>query len=185
MDAAFVNKDEMARLLGISKPTLTDLIAKYPDFPVAERGDKGRPYAFDAAAVLAWKQRHVEAAQAVAAEKTEFLAQFEFPVEDEAPVAPSAAQRVQLAKALQIERKLAMESGHLVPSATIRQAIQIALTVLGKRLDNLPGILGREFNLPEPVQRAMARQLDDARQVMARDIRDALTNESPDERKFA
>ncbi len=180
-----VNKDEMARLLRMSLPTFTNLIKTNPDMPIAAGGSRGVPYAFDPEAVLDWRKRVIEEAGRIAAEKSEFLAQFEFIAEDESPQPQSASQRVQTAKALQIERKLAMESGHLVPSAGVRRAIQTALTVLGKRLDNLPGILGREFNLPEPVQRAIRRQLDDARAVMVRDIQTELTGENTDERKFA
>jgi phage terminase Nu1 subunit (DNA packaging protein) len=176
MADATVNKDEMARLLGVSLPTFSDLMKDNPDLPIAQEGSRGIPYAFDPKAVLSWKAAKQDAAQRQIAERTEFLAQFEFPAAPDEPSAQAQtpAQRLQTAKALKAERELQMEAGHLVHTAGVRQALQVALAVLGKRLDNLPSIVGREFNLPEPVQRAMRRQLDDARALMVRDIKAAI-----------
>ena len=171
--AATVNKDEMARRMGVSLPTLTGMMKDNEDFPIAAGGSRGVPYAFNVADVLEWKKRKAEEARQIVADKNEFLSQFEFE-EPEETTAATPAQRLQMANAMRVERKMAMESGQLVLTASMRQAIQIALAVLGKRLDNIPGQLGREFNLPDGQQRAVKRYLDDARTALIREIKESL-----------
>lgn len=176
MTDATVNRDEMARLLRVSPPTLTKMLKDYPDLPVASGGSRGVPYEFDAEAVIAWRREKVEQAKQAATERDELIAQFEFLAEPDEPsaLAQTPAQRVQIAKAIELERKLARDAGQLVDTASIRQALQIALTVLGKRLDNMPAQIGRKYNLPEPVQREMRREIDEMRSATVRDIKAAI-----------
>lgn len=167
-----VNKRELSHVLGVSLPTIDNLIDRYPDLPIAQRGSNGVPWEFDAAAVVAFlaeKRRH-EAEQLQA--KSEFLRQFTLPMDETAPEesrgAVSASQRKQIAEALRIERKLAMESGLLVPTSEIRQALTPAFANLGRFLETLPQQLGRRFNLPDEVVRAMREAIDDGRREFVR-----------------
>lgn len=175
-DAPTVNMDEMARRLGVSLPTFRNLMKDNADFPVEAGGSRGIPYEFDVGAVLDWKKRKVEDAQRLAADKHEFLSQFEFPIEDDAiqQGAVSPAARLKIAQAIKAERELEMTAGHLVHTAGVRQGLMTALTVLGKEMDNIPALLGREFNLPHDLQRALRKRLDEIRTRAVRSVQTAV-----------
>lgn len=59
-----VNRREIARLLGVSMPTVTDWVDR--GLPVVDRGSRGIPWVFDVAACFAWRLEY-ELANAVGA----------------------------------------------------------------------------------------------------------------------
>lgn len=65
-DGKFVNLNQLARVLGVSQPTMRAMVKDNPDMPVAARGGRGRAWRFDLDAVLVWRER----AQLAAAEKS-------------------------------------------------------------------------------------------------------------------
>lgn len=74
-----VTKDEMARRLGVCLPTLSAWLHRWPDFPVLERGAKGRPWRFDPEAVKAFVARKQQEREAVEAERDRLLRSFQLP----------------------------------------------------------------------------------------------------------
>ncbi len=65
-----VNLRDMAHVLGVSLPTMRDLLRRHSDLPVIHRGATGSPWEFDPQAVVAFlvekradaeRQRHVRA----------------------------------------------------------------------------------------------------------------------------
>jgi phage terminase Nu1 subunit (DNA packaging protein) len=170
-----VNKRELARVLKCSLPTVDNIIDRYPGFPIERRGSHGVEWEFDVDLVTAFlkRQRDAEAQQTVA--RDELLQQFTLPIDDTAPEGStvlSPAQRKAQAEALRIERKLAMESGLLVPTSEIRQQLADPIAQLGRFLDTLPVQLGRRFNLPEEVVRAARDLIDDGRRSFVRGLGD-------------
>lgn len=61
---AILNKRELAHRLGISVPTLDQLLLRNPDFPVLTRGGNGRQWQFDGDAVAAFTEAKRLAAEA-------------------------------------------------------------------------------------------------------------------------
>jgi len=177
-----VNKRELARrILSCSLPTLNDLIERYNDFPVLERGSNGVEWKFDANAVVEFLARKREEERRQSEERSDLFRQFSLPIDEIAPDEArglSPTQRGQLAKARLAERKLAIESGLLLQAAETRQVIQVALARLGKSLDGLPTQLGREFNLPEEVVRSMRGRLDDFRRGTVAELRGFLMQDA-------
>lgn len=169
-----VNKRELARILGVSLPTMDALIDRYADLPIERRGSNGVEWQFDAAKVVAFIDGKKRAEAEQLQQRSEFLKQFTLPMDATAPEeslgAVSASQRKQIAEALRIERQLARESGLLVSTAEIRQKLAAPVAQFGRFLDNLPQQLGRRFNLPDEVVRAMRDMLDDQRRVFVRDL---------------
>jgi phage terminase Nu1 subunit (DNA packaging protein) len=180
--ALLVNKRELARrVLKCSLPTLNELIERYPDFPVTRPGSNGVEYQFDASAVVAFLSDRREQENREAAQRNDLFSHFSLPIDDIAPEEArglSPAQRQSLARARLAERKLAMESGLLLPAAETRQVAQVAFGRLGKMLDGLPSQLGREFNLPEEVVRSMRARLDDFRRQAVGEIHEFLMRDS-------
>lgn len=60
---AIVNKRELAHRLGISAPTLDQLLLRNPEFPVLTRGGNGKQWQFDAEAAEAFMASKRQAAE--------------------------------------------------------------------------------------------------------------------------
>ncbi len=173
-----VNKRELAfRVLSCSLPTLDKMLERYPDFPVVTRGGNGVEWEFDPVEALAFVRRQREDAARATVAQQEFFAQFSLPIDDVAPegaaeLAP--AQRLAMAKARQAEQQLARETGFLVETAAVRQALQIGLAALGRSLQQMPRMLCGEFNLPDEVERAMQRRISDAQRQLVASVQTVL-----------
>jgi len=183
-----VNKRELAkRILKCSLPTLTDLIDRYEDFPIEQRGANGIEYMFDAELVVEFlrgkREEETRLTAEAAAERAEYFKQFSLPIDDIAPEEArglTPTQRQALAKARLIERKLALESSLLVSMAELRQDLTIPMQMLGKFLDTLPTQVGADLNLPEEAQRAMRSRIDEARRAFVREVERRMQSKDAD-----
>lgn len=178
------NKRELARILRCSLPTLAKLIDDNPDFPVVGRGSNGVEWQFDAERVIEFiREKRDEArdqAQQSLEEKAAYFGQFSLPIDDVVPEEAkglSPTQRASVAKARLIERKLAVETGMLVPVAELRQILQGAFMKLGRSLDGLPVLLARQHGLPEEVARAMRSSIDDFRRTFVNELANVLRDD--------
>lgn len=177
-----VNKRELARLLKCSLPTLDRLIDDNPDLPIERRGSNGVEWEFDPEAVVGFIADRREAEKQAGAARSELLRQFTLPFEQTEPEGArdlSPSERKNLADALSKERKLAIEAGLLVTTASVRQGLGDAFKLLGRHLDGLPQQLGRRHHLPDAVVREMVAQIADARRQFVREL-EALIVEEPD-----
>lgn len=173
--ADLVNKRELAKILRCSLPTVGALLDRYPDFPVERRGSNGVEWQFDPAAVTTFLQRRREDETAAAAEqhreRAALLDQFRLPIDDLAPPADATLtpqQRLATARARALEDKMAREAGLLVPTSQVRATLSTTLAQLNQFLAALPGTLGRQYNLPDPVVRDMRRRIEaQQRQLVA------------------
>lgn len=166
--ATEANKAELADVLGVSLPTLDRLIKRYDDFPVAERGSNGRAYVFlveDVKTFLDGKRAEEEEA---AARHLDLLQDLQgSPTDDDAPARMSPAQELALAKAERERRKLRLEAGYLIDTATFRQALLPVFMELGQFIQGQPARIGRRFNLPAEVIDAMtAENADELRRFV-------------------
>lgn len=71
-----VNKDALARELGWSLPTLGDRIARDPDFPIVQRGNKGTSWVFDLNAAKAHVAKREAERETERAQREAYLASF-------------------------------------------------------------------------------------------------------------
>ena len=129
-----VSKTEMARLLGISIPTINEWIAKHSAFPIAVRGTHGRAYQFDPGEVSAFLAEIQEAATRATHEREALLAQFALPLPalaDDRPSGLSARERLDLARARALSREEAVASGRLVDARQAAQTVAGVLSRLG------------------------------------------------------
>jgi phage terminase Nu1 subunit (DNA packaging protein) len=175
-----VNKRELARLLGVSLPTLTEMIDRYPDFPVEGRGTNGREWEFDAEKAVRFVRDKRDQTARAREDEQAFFRQFTLDVdvvaEEERGLRP--ADRERLAKARMAERKLALEAGMLVSVAEVRQILAGAVARFARSLDGLPSQIAREYGLPEEVARSMRQSIDDWRRAMVTDLRQVLTEDA-------
>ena len=170
-----VNKRELAKLLGVSLPTMSALIDRYPDFPVEQRGGPGVEWKFRADVAKAFIADKKAEAEASSAARNELLAQFALPLLDTEEEADgpsptlSAQDRLAQARALLAEDKLAKERGFLVAKSDMRARLTPVWATLGAFLQSLPADLAERHNLPGAVVRDMrARIAQQQRELHAR-----------------
>jgi len=179
-----VNKRDLAlKVLRCSLPTLDAWIARDASFPVVTRGGNGVEWQFDPQAVLAYIATAKEAEEKAGAERQVFFAQFALPIDEAAPPGSSdlsPAQRLKIAKARQAEQQLARETGFLVETAKVRQALQTACAGMAKALQLLPRTICAEFNLPDEIERAVGRRIADSQRRMVADLQAALGQGEPE-----
>ncbi|MDE2165524.1 MAG: terminase small subunit [Alphaproteobacteria bacterium] len=176
MRSALVNKRELAtRILKCSLPTIDNLLARHPDFPVEQRGDLGRSWIFDPQRVIDFLKAKRDEEEAAAIERAEFFSQFDFGLEPPEEIKGlSPAQRLAMVRAKREERRLAIETGFLADVAKLRATLEPVLRKHAIFFDTLPAKLARELNLPEELMLALRRELDAERRQFVQAIGEAL-----------
>ena len=156
-----VNKSELAKILGVSKPTMSAILDRYPDFPIEQRGGLGVEWKFNPELCKAFviaKRAEEEAANAT---RSELLAQCSLPLDDLVPEDPgtprnlSAVERLQHARAMLAEDKLARERQFMVLKTDMRARLAPVWLTMSQQLQALPARLATRYNLPAPVLRDM------------------------------
>lgn len=170
-----VNKVELARLLGISVPTLSARIDQHADFPIVQPGTNGVEWRFDPVAVrdfLARKDAERELADA--ARREALNSQFALPIQapDTAGGALTPQQRLALAKAHQVERDLARDAAMLVVTSEVRIALNAAFGLLSRHIDSIALDLAKDLSLSPDRAAALKARLADAKASFRREIRD-------------
>lgn len=176
-----VNKRELAKILECSLPTLDNLIDRYSDFPVLQRGSNGIEFQFGAAAVIEFLRAKTEEEAHAADERRSLFEQFKLPIDEVAggegaDLAP--AQRAQMALARSREHELALKVGMVLPRSDHRQACDLLVRGVGQFLDQLPTQLARFHNLPEAVVRSMRSMIDEQRRAFVAQFTDELRAEA-------
>lgn len=172
---AYANKDELARALDWSKPTLDSYLKDHPDAPIVRRGSNGVEWQFDVAEFMGFVARANVAEEAALAAKRAELDKWALPLGLD-PKNGSARDVVSMLRA----NKLAKEAGLLIPVSEMRQKCLPVLAKVGRFLDNLPAMLGRKFQLPEAVVRAMEKMLAEQREQLVRDIQETFADAPPE-----
>lgn len=179
-----VNKRELARILGVSLPTMTAILDRYPDFPAANKGSNGVPWQFDPELAKAFVLAKREEERAANAAKSELLAQIALPLDEPTETVAegpslSPVERLQQARALLAEDKLARERGFLIPTTEMRQRLAPVWAELGNALQALPAELGAHYNLPLPVVRDMRRRIAAAQRSIHARLLELLPEDAP------
>jgi len=181
--ALLVNLAEMARALDVSLPTMRELLVRYSDFPVVQRGGTGAVWQFDPTAVIEFMTARREEDAAAEAARSEQLAQLSFGNVDLTPEgerAFSAADRLKNANAMLKEDELRKQRGFLVQTSDMRQRLTAVWTPLTQALNALPSLIGRQHNLPEAVIRDMRRYMHDQQTQLRTRMRDLLGEDMPE-----
>lgn len=172
-DALEVNKKELAKLLSVSLPTLDKLIDRYPDFPIAERGQNGVGYKFRVAEVVPFLRERREVEERAAVERMSLLDELDLGLDPATPSRTGAltpAQKLATVRAERERRKLFAEAGFLVDVSELRHVLTGTLQHLARALDGLPNRLQRRFNLPVEVADAMRAEIEEIRRALHKEL---------------
>ena len=182
--SAFVNKKELAKIMDVSLPTLDRLIDRYDDFPIEQKGGNGQDYSFHAKEVKTFLDGQRALEEKSLADRADLLLDLNIalPGHEDGGTGITPNQELSLVRAERERRKLQRESGLLVDIASIRQLMTPVFVNLGQFMTNVPGRLGKRFNLPAEVVDAMSDEMaDELRRVVAK-LQDDLTTEHDKEK---
>ncbi len=154
-----VSKSEMAKLLSCSSPTLTDLIARYADFPIVKRGSSGKAWQLDSEAVMAFLGEKQRAAAAASAERDDLLAQATIPCLSTMAIRP--ADQLALTRNKLLLRREARESGELLVASEVRDALTVAFTELRTGLAAGIRQILRDAGTPQATIRSIESKIED------------------------
>lgn len=174
MSDLVVNLEQLATVLGVSLPTMRQLLRRYPDFPVVERGTNGRAWQFDKDAAVAFVQGK-RAEKAAAHDK--LLSQVQLPLDALLPPeerTASPADRLALARAMKAEDEVARARGELVFKPELRPLVTEAWAGVAKFLAALPETIGRRYNLPEAAVRDIRRLVEEQQDRTVAALRELL-----------
>lgn len=169
--SVFVSKVELASTLRISLPCLDRWIDRWPEFPIEQRGGKGKAWQFDPEAVGAFLQGKRDEENEKKTARDEALAQFVLPLAiTSEPVAPVPAG-ISLDDQIKAERLTAMristaeKAGELVQVGLLREVLTERLAELNSLLHGALRLAARELHLPDDVLRNIDRRLGDAQRT--------------------
>nr|WP_314074862.1 terminase small subunit [uncultured Roseococcus sp.] len=168
-----VTKAELAKIIGVSLPTMTSIIARYPDMPVERQGRSGEAWQFDADAVVEFlRVKRAEEAEEEAS-RADLLSEMRLPFDEEP--SPNTAgltptQQLAAVRTRMLLAKEAREAGHLVPVTEVRMALSSAVSGLSRSLDTFPTRIGRRHNLPASVVEEIAKDLEGLRIAFVRGL---------------
>lgn len=174
--ATLVHKRELARAIGCSVPTVTDLIDRYPDFPIERRGTNGLAWQFDIAKVVPFLAGERDRQERERAKKDERLAQLVLPLNltppAAAPAAVSLKDQVEAAKLREMLRKEAIAAGDLVNAQAVEENFAKLLGDWSRRIREFVRQLAREQSWTDEVLHTVEARLSD--------MQDQLVDSSPE-----
>jgi phage terminase Nu1 subunit (DNA packaging protein) len=168
-----VNKRELARILGVSLPTIGAWLDRYPEFPVLQSGTNGREYQFDAVAVRDFMAIKDAEEERLEKEREAAIAQLGLPLEEQTEDGAGALkprERLDHVRAISAEDKLRQERGFLVSVPAARQAMTAAVARWNRAIHARIRQDGRDFNLPDAVVRALLAGVAETQHQFVREL---------------
>lgn len=157
---AVANRTELARLLGVSEPTLDRLIQR--GMPVAHKGGNGRAYRFDVAACTAWYRGALEQEEAERQARDKQFAQIASALGqgdgagEGIPAGLTGKARLDALNAALLEARLAKIRGETVALEDVKADYEAVFQLLRMRLLAVDTMLVRTAGL-SPAQAGAVR----------------------------
>lgn len=175
--AVHVNKRELARMIGVSLPTLSALIDRYgDDFPISRRGTNGVEWQFDGQAVIDFlRAREAEQAASRTA-RDELLAQLRLPLAEPDPPAGASAtvitvkDQLEAARLREVLRKEAEAAGRLVDAAEVESRFTAVFTALNREVHALVRRLAAQQQWPDAVLRQVQADVEEMQERVVKDL---------------
>lgn len=171
-----VNKAELAQILGCSLPTVAVYMNRYGDeFPVLERGGRGRDWWFDHERVVAFLDDKRATEAEADAERQASLRQIALPLGhnggpalDTAPPPIRPSDMLALMKVRRMQREEAYACGRLVEAAKVSTKLEELLSSWNRELHQAVHQFGRQRGLDDDLVSDLDKTLADCqRRVVA------------------
>jgi len=175
-----VHKGEMARILGTTRKTFDIWVVKYPGLPVIERGGQGAEWVFESEEVIEFFRTLKEEQAAQRTERDELLAQLILPLPAERRAGLSVTEQLQVERLNAARMANAERARELVPAAEVREAAEMAFTILGRVVDDEIRLMCAQHGIPAPVGEVIKRRFDEARRRAVAEIKATLSGAEPE-----
>ena len=166
-----VNKSELCQILGVSAPTLAELIQRHgAAFPVLERGGRGRDWWFESEAVVAFVDARKAEREAADTERQAALRQIALPLGHNGGPAMEAGPSLRPADMLllmmvrRIQREEAYACGRLVETSKLTNGLGKVLREWNSHLHATVRQFGRDRDLAPELVADLDRALTDCQQ---------------------
>ena len=164
-----VNKAELAQILGCSLPTVAVYMNRYGDeFPVLERGGRGRDWWFDHERVVAFMEGKRATEAEADAERQASLRQIALPLGhnggpelDATPPPLRPSDMLALMKVRRMQREEAYACGRLVEVGKVRATLEELLASWSREQHQMVRQFGRERGLDDDLVRDLDKALTD------------------------
>jgi phage terminase Nu1 subunit (DNA packaging protein) len=166
------NKRELATALGVSLPTISAYLDRYPDLPVIERGTNGKEWQFDVEAVRAFMAEREAEEEAAEQERAARLQQLSLPITDPGDLSGQTdILTLDEIRAIKAADDLRKSRGFLVSVPELRQALTAAIGRMNAMQRSVITQVGRDFNLPDVVTRAIADRFADGQRAFVNTLK--------------
>nr|WP_246789266.1 terminase small subunit [Acetobacter nitrogenifigens] len=189
MATPMLNKRQMGNRLGVSSPTMTAWLERWPDFPVVERGTNGASYSFDPEAVFKFlaERREEEALSRSGRDEALMALQLTFAeILPDPPQAPGAGRKlstkeeIDLWKLRDLKQKAAKESRALVIVAEVERLFENALVKLSRDAGTFIRRLGQQERWPDAQIRSVEARFAEMQRKSVSDALATLESEPDD-----
>lgn len=171
--ALSVNKAELARMFGVSEPTVGKWLVE--GVPVAKGGSNGVAYEFDPDQVKAWRDARVERDRDLAAERDAEIRRKQAELFGEQRFMPEEISQEDVGRYLENQRLhgiVAKQRGEVIDRELVRNEFQAVFNVVRQGVLSWASTLSKTVGLT-PEQQAVAERLGrDLLGQMHRQIRD-------------
>lgn len=177
-----ITREELAERLGCHPNTLITMVKKWRDFPIIERGSKGRPWLFPAKDAVAFVQARRAEVETLTTERHKMLADRGGAAgvdgsrsrEDENKRRISLDEEIKAAKLRQLQRDELKESGFLAPTHEVRGVLERAFRRFGHAMTSAIEQVARRYNLPDAVTRSIELEIGEMRTAFVQQATQAL-----------
>lgn len=171
--AVWVNKRELARLLGVSLPTISAYIDRWPSFPVHQEGTNGTEWQFDPVAVRDFLRQREAEEEAAETRRQAQIAQLAMPLESasDGPDEINPGDRLKLIRSLAAEDDLRLKRGFLVSVPAERQSLTAAIARWNRAQVSVIRQAGRDHNLPDAIVRSLMDRMAEAQRQFIADLK--------------
>jgi excisionase family DNA binding protein len=170
-----LSREEAARVMGVSLPTIDKWIRDDGTAFVEEFGGNGRPYRINAEKLKAWRDGRVIEEEKAEEKRRELLNQLEIQFTGGA-VSPgesgglTADHRIKLLNEQLLHHKVRRERGELVEASRAELAHETRLKLVADFLRGLPDVLARRMSWDPNTTKACAEQIEGLQERLARTL---------------
>jgi len=169
-----INLKQAAVLAQVGVHTMLALIERSPDFPVVERGRRGRPWRFDGEAVASYiKSRRAERANAFEKRQAAMRDVVGLPSGPDDNL--SLDDRIKATKLRELLRAEVRQCRQFVIVDDVRRALSRSRAIWGAEKTAFLKRVAISHNLPEVFVDKLSRELNDTDQALERNLDELLS----------
>lgn len=176
-DGVIVNRQECARALGVSAPTLDKFLGM--GMPILRGGSNGQAYEIDLGQAVEWYRGHQDAQVEKEREKQSAISAMQAQLDLQGGNADGLDAmpfrlRTEYYNSEALRIKVERQRGELVERVAVRQVFEAMFAFLADKMATLPDVLERRCALAPDVADELSRQVAEWQETLVRDVETRL-----------